>query len=155
MGDRRRVADILEPHRDGGAVNRAFVVANEVAERGLAPEIGIRCEDDRAVIGDFDVAMHRVAGALELHRETFDIAVVLEQLEDRNLDRMVFNAAQDRQTLVGVAVVAGVGQVVDRLIGQRRAGPGGSAVTVVDLIFEPGIAVEIWRRREQHRVVLE
>ncbi len=155
MRDRRGVADVVEPHRDGGAVDRAFIVADEVAEGRLAPEVGIRREDDRAVVGDFDVAMHRVAGALELNRETFDIAVVLEQLDDRDLDRVVFRAAQDRQGLVGIAVVAGIRQVVDRLIGQRGAGPGDTAVTVVDLIFEPGIAVEIGRRREQDGVVLE
>ena len=153
--DRGRVADVLEPERDGPAVDGPLIVRDEIAEGGLAPIVGVRREDDRAVIGDLDVAMHGVAGALEANREALRIVIVLEKLDDRDLDRTVLEPAQNLQRRVGVLVVPRDRQIVHRLIDEGRTGPGAAAMTVVDLVFEPGVTVEVRRRREEHRAVFK
>ena len=107
------------------------------------------------MIGDFDVAVHCVASALEAYSEAFDVTVVFEQVEDRDLDRPILGPAQVLEATRLVAVVASIGTVVDGLVDDRRARPGGTAVTIVDLVVEPRLAVEIRCGREQHRGVVE
>ena len=153
--DRRGIADIVEAQRDDSAIDLALVVLDEIAESRVAPIILVRGEHDRAVIGDFDVAVHCVASALEAYSEAFDVTVVFEQVEDRDLDRPILGPAQVLEATRLVAVVASIGTVVDGLVDDRRARPGGTAVTIVDLVVEPRLAVEIRRRREQHRGVVE
>ena len=146
---RRGIADVFEPHRNHAAVDQAFGIGDGVGERRLAPEIGVGGEDQVAP-DQRKRAVNPFACLFEEHRETFGVVVVLEQFDDRNDHRNVLGAVEEIEVLVAIAVVARHRAIVDRGVGDRRPRPRIAALIVGDLIVEPGVAVEIGGRFEQH-----
>ena len=158
-GYRRRIAYIGKIERDLAVVERALRVGDEIIKCRLAPEIFIWRKNDRAAVGEADIAIDGGRNAVlivqESERETFGIIVVLQKLDDRNLDGNIFNAAQEAKPLAAIMIVSGDRSIIDRLIGDRRARPTVTTLPVAYPVIEPGITVEIIRRIEDHGLVFK
>ena len=156
MRHRRGILGIVEVQRYRGSIDAAFVVDHQIGEAGITPVVLVRRKGDFAGCGiNHNRAVRGVSGTFELDRKAFNVEIVLEQIDDRHCDRCVFRPAQIRQARRVVAVIARGRQVVDWLVGDCRAGPGGAAMTIIDPIIEPRITVEIARRAEQHGSVFK
>ena len=152
----RGILGVVKVQRHRRGIDTALVIDHQIRERGIAPIVLVWREGDLAGCSINDNRTVRcVARAFELDRKAFGIEIVVEQIDDRDLDRRVFRPAQVGQARHGVTVIARGRQVVDWLIRDCRAGPGSATVVVIDLVVKPRIAVKVARGGEQHGAVFK